>query len=242
MTAELNMTPQNLVHERIEIQHTLAFADWLAFNEGMKGCKVVLDIGANDGGMFNSFVSNGAQEVHAFEPVPSQFAKAAATFGHDRRWIGSMVGISDVPGSLESVNVYNAWTLLPQAHYQVGRALEFKDAPPFQVEFTTVDIYVKGSNVAPDFIKIDVDGYERRVLMGALATIAKYRPPMLFELSYLPSLIGDNCEALCKLIFELGYVVVTMDGKTVVRDWISLIERFPWRSSFDVMLFPKEKL
>jgi len=163
-------------------------------------------------------------------------------YGNDPRLIPSRIAMSDKPGRILGATVYNAWTILPKGDYRVDVANEFKDCPVFDFELTTVDTYCSLSNIKPDFLKIDVDGYELRVLKGAVNTIAQRRPPMLFELSFLPSLIGDNCEELCKFIFELGYVVVTMDCKVVVQNWLDLIERFPWRSSFDVMLMPKESI
>jgi methyltransferase, FkbM family len=241
------MTPNDLVQRRIEVQYELAIPTWIAFYEAMKGCKVVMDIGANVGGLFLSFIGNGATQVHAFEPVPIEYAKLVANFGKDSRLIPSMVAMSDVPGRVVGASIYNAWTLMPKGDhihngYKVDETVDFKDLPTFDFDLTTVDLYCSSSNIKPDFLKIDVDGYELRVLKGAVRTISERRPPILFELAFHPSLIGDNCEEMCKLIFDLGYVVVTMDYKTVVRDWLSLIERFPWRSSFDVMLMPKERV
>jgi FkbM family methyltransferase len=235
------VNPVNVTQRRIEAQFELAIAVWSAYHESIIGRKIVLDIGANVGGMFKSFIENGVRQVHAFEPVPSAYARMVADYGDDARLIPSMVGMSDKPGRITKANVYNTWTLLPEQPH-IDLATAFKGSPPFDFELTTVDLYCSASNVKPDFIKIDVDGYELRVLKGAVETLAKFRPPILFELSFLPSLIGDNCEELCKLIFELGYIVVTMDGKTKVCNWLDLIERFPWRSSFDVMLIPKERL
>jgi FkbM family methyltransferase len=232
------VSPSNLIHRRIESQFELAIPAWTAFNEAISGCKVVLDIGANDGGMFNSFIPHGVTEVHAFEPVPGEYAKMISTFGNDSRLIPNNLAVSDEVETIGSCRICNAWTIIP-TYIASG---EIKDIPPFECRFTTVDLYCSCNQVKPDFIKVDVDGYELRVLKGALHTLTIYRPPMLFELSFLPTLIGDNCEELCKHIFKLGYVAVTMDGKTVVRDWLSLIERFPWRSSFDVMLMPKERV
>lgn len=236
------MNPTNVTQRRIESQFELACPTWTAYTETIQGCNVVMDIGANIGGMFLSFIGNNVKEVHAFEPVPVAYDKMISNYGRDSRLVPSMTGMSDMPGRITGATVYNAWTLLPKGSCSIDVASEFKDEPTFDFELTTVDIYCSLSNIKPDFLKIDVDGYELRVLKGAVKTIAERRPPILFELSYLPSLIGDNCEELCKFIFDSGYVVVTMDCKVVVRNWLDLIERFPWRSSFDVMLMPKEKI
>lgn len=236
------MNPSNLQHREIESQYELRAVTWQASNEILPGCKTVLDIGANVGGLFLSFIHNGVEQVHAFEPVPQPFELMMQAYGKDPRLVANRIGVSDKPGRVKGARIYNAWTLLPEGEYEKSLACEYANAAPFDFDLTTIDIYVAANNLKIDFIKIDVDGYELRVLKGAKATLETFRPPMLFELSGLPSVIGDNCEEMCRYIFEIGYVVVTMDTKTVVRDWISLIERFPWRSSFDVMLMPKEKV
>lgn len=236
------MNPSNLIYREIESQYELRAVTWLASNEIIPGCKTVLDIGANVGGLFLSFIHNGVEHVHAFEPVPGPYDLMIQAYGKDPRLVPNRLGVSDKPGSVKGARIYNAWTLLPEGNYERGLACEYANATPFDFDLTTVDDYVAANKLKVDFIKIDVDGYELRVLKGAINTLTRFRPPILFELSYLPSLIGDNCEEMCKYIFQIGYVVVTMDGKTVVRDWMSLIERFPWRSSFDVMLMPKERV
>lgn len=236
------MNPVNCDYREIEVQFELRAVTWIALNEVLPGCKTVLDIGANCGGLFCSFIHNGVEKVHAFEPVPWPYELMIKAYGNDPRLVPNRIGLSDKPGSVKGARIYNAWTLLPEGNYRIGLALDHAECGAFDFDLTTVDLYVAEHNLKVDFIKIDVDGYELRVLKGAVNTLAKFRPPMLFELSFMPSLIGDNCEEMCKLIFELGYVVVTMDGKTVVRDWLTLIERLPWRSSFDVMLMPKERV
>jgi FkbM family methyltransferase len=188
--------------------------------------------------MYLGMLHNGVEQVHAFEPVPAMYDLMVKAYGNDSRLIANRLGVSDKKGSVKGARIYNAWTLLPEGT-RTDLSIDHANSEPFDFDLTTVDDYVVEKHLKVDLIKIDVDGYEFRVLKGAKYTLETYRPPMLFELSFLPTLIGDNCEEMCKYIFEIGYVVVTMDGKTVVRDWLSLIERFPWRSSFDVMLRPK---
>lgn len=229
-------------HEEIAIQKSLCVVSYEALITYMKGSKIAIDAGAHIGGFFLCFIHNGIRQVHAFEPVPIVFDKLLANYGNDSRLVPRRIGLSDQPGRIEGATVYNAWTLLPKTCGRTDITPEFRDTAPFDFEITTIDRYVQELNLAVDFIKLDVDGYEMRVLKGAKQTLASRRPSIYFELSFLPTLIGDNCEEMCKLIFDLGYYVVTMDGQRVVKDWMSLIERFPWRTSFDVMLIPKEKL
>ncbi len=233
---------KNVDHEEIAIQKALCVISFEALITYLKGSKIAIDAGANIGGFFLCFIHKGIEQVHAFEPVPLVFDKLLANYGNDSRLVPRRMGLSDQSGKVEGATVYNAWTLLPASCGRNDVIPDFKDVAPFDFYLTTIDKYVEEHQLAVDFIKLDVDGYEMRVLKGARQTLATRRPNIYFELSYLPSLIGDNCEEMCKLIFDLGYCVVTMDGQRVVRDWLTLIERFPWRTSLDVMLIPKEKL
>ena len=56
------------------------------------------------------------------------------------------------------------------------------------VLLTSIDALVETTG-SPEFIKIDVDGYEGKILAGATACIAKYRPFILLEL-HKDELIG----------------------------------------------------
>lgn len=64
-----------------------------------------------------------------------------------------------------------------------------------------------------DFIKIDVDGQEARVLRGARETLERFRPTLFFELT--PSVVeagGDTIEQLFGSLRALGYSIFDEKG------------------------------
>ncbi len=64
-----------------------------------------------------------------------------------------------------------------------------------------------------DFLKIDVDGHEARVLRGARDTLRRFRPPVFFELT--PSVVeegGDSVEELFGSLLALGYAISDEGG------------------------------
>jgi FkbM family methyltransferase len=81
---------------------------------------------------------------------------------------------------------------------------------------TTLDAYCARHDLAPDVIKIDVEGAELAVLEGGRDTIGRCRP--LIFLSVHPRqirLLGQTPELLMQLIESLGYVCRHVDGSPV---------------------------
>jgi FkbM family methyltransferase len=91
-----------------------------------------------------------------------------------------------------------------------------------QVAFRTLDTLLGGESRV-DFIKTDTDGYEHEVLRGAVVTIEKHHPTILFELA--PDHLrrtGCKPEALFEFLAEKGYRFTDMrdapvDPATVAR-------------------------
>lgn len=148
------------------------------------------------------------------------------------------MAVSDNTEPIKGVNVFSAWTLLPD-DTQWAKALEYADKPAFDCVCTTLDLeaYKYGP---PDFIKIDVDGYEYRVLRGGVETLGRSKPPILFEYSFLLEKIGDGLNNMSSLIYGLGYQAWSMDGKYCAKTERDFINCYPAHTSFDCMLIHPE--
>lgn len=80
------------------------------------------------------------------------------------------------------------------------------------VPMTSVDDYVAESGRVPDFIKVDVEGFELGVLEGARHTLQTRRPMLMVE-------VGSNATAeVFQLMRELGYAGYRPDGVLVRTD------------------------
>lgn len=75
-----------------------------------------------------------------------------------------------------------------------------------------------------DIIKADVEGWECRVLAGALCTLRRFRPRLVLE--YSPDmwrLAGDTLESLHRILGDLSYDVFGIneaDGSLIPADHI----------------------
>ncbi len=67
-----------------------------------------------------------------------------------------------------------------------------------------------------DLVKVDVDGWEAKVLRGAMETLNRFRPVLFFELT--PSGVeaaGDSVEGLFDSLLALGYTIADEAGSGI---------------------------
>lgn len=139
----------------------------------IKPDSIVLDIGANIGCYAYAF-SKIAKEVICFEPNKEAFDCL-------------MYNIGKIPG----VRCYDYAISDIEDHYEVivpndniGMAYIELTNNPYNEGTTTIDNFIENSNIEDlSFIKIDVEGFELRVLNGAEKTINKFNPVMVIEIN-----------------------------------------------------------
>jgi FkbM family methyltransferase len=141
---------------------------------------VYFDIGANIG---NYTVYAGkchpGLRIFAFEPEPCSFIQLSKNIIlNDLSAVALLMPLSD---RAEPNMLYMKYSFLGgagQAHHQFGRTVdqegeEFRPRHFFGIHSCTVDLLVRERIVPPpNFIKIDVDGIEGKVLGGMRSTLA----------------------------------------------------------------------
>jgi len=167
--------------------------------------KVIIDAGSNIG-IFSIYAAKlGARRVYAFEPVTETYEQLRRTIELNKvtdavvpinKALGDKNEIRDIEYSLTSIG---AASLI----YDNG----VKSAHAQAVEITTIDDFMKDRGEV-NFIKIDVEGYEERVLLGALKTMRKYKPIISFSAYHkpddknrLPEIVKQiRSDYMCKLL------------------------------------------
>jgi len=89
--------------------------------------------------------------------------------------------------------------------------LKFKDKETIIVKTKTLDSF---NLPKVDFMKIDVEGYEAKVLSGAKETITKWKPKIYIEIW------KKNVNDISKILDEMGYSVTKMSG----QNYLALIK------------------
>jgi FkbM family methyltransferase len=144
-------------------------------------------------------------QVIAIEPAPRAGARLRRNLA-----LNDSMNVAIVVAALGDHDVETAELRLQSSYPLSGRGA----AEPVRVRIARLDSLVLEQGVSRvDLIKIDVDGQEAKVLRGALETLRRFRPPVLFELT--PSVVeagGDSIEELFGLLLDLGYSIVDEAG------------------------------
>lgn len=154
----------------------------------LKGVGVVWDIGACIGDHTRQYLNWGMQVV-AIEPHPVSFACLAHNCP-DAMCLN--FAASDVEGTVNLASEANigASRIHPSGEWTVpAHALD--DYPGLPV---------------PGFVKIDVEGFEPRVITGMAGTITRHRPIIFMEANRgLLEANGYSLDALQEWVMKLGY-------------------------------------
>lgn len=119
---------------------------------------VVLDCGANVGTFTRTALNHGARLVVAFEPAPENIESYRRNFQE-------------------------------QIHTAADSFVMLKDGTPgVQAPLTTIDEEVARLKLdRVDYMKLDIEGAERKALEGARATLRKFRPRMSIATEHFPT-------------------------------------------------------
>lgn len=180
---------------------------------------VFFDIGANMGYYSLKLAKEiGPRfEAHAFEPFPATFERLERNIslnGYRGNINAHRVGLSDVAGVA-------GFDVTPKNSGAVSltEAAAGVDTTPT----ITLDEFCEREGMLPDLVKVDVEGFEARVLRGGRKALSEYRPPMVME--FMPPNLrakGSSPEEVRDLLESFGYRLLEID-----RDRLAPLARLP---------------
>lgn len=166
---------------------------------------VFYDIGANTGYYGILAASRGAYS-YFFEPVTEHtdtLSQSIALNHFEGRTSVISIALSDTVGEVPI-------TLSGSGSSVVPSFLHDEALPKRTIKTDTLDRMVKNGLKPPSFIKIDVEGHELNVLLGAEMTIRKHLPVLFIELvSSMKerNFTNKNYEPTLRLLSSWGYKV-----------------------------------
>jgi FkbM family methyltransferase len=177
------------------------------FERLLKPGDTVIDVGANIGYftlLSAARVGRGGR-VFAIEPHPLNFALLEATLRRNalgqvqalRIGLGDQVGEGEVSMPDQEKYPNRTATMLPGS-----------GDPPFKVPLSTLDALIEQWAIERvDLLKIDVDGYESKIVAGALKALESGRVRnVIIELNdYWLARSGESRATLCARLRALGF-------------------------------------
>ena len=169
--------------------------------------KSLFDVGANVG--FTALVAglSGVERMLLIDPNPIALSRAATTLIYNNlaghcSFVTAFV--SDRPG--ETIPFYTIGAGAAGSMYRGHAQTAAASGSVVQVPTTTIDKLVEEQGWVPDFIKIDVEGAEVKVLTGARQTAHTLRPWFMVEMHSPPELpMLENATLVLDWCRENGY-------------------------------------
>ena len=142
---------------------------------------VFVDVGANTG-LHSLYMSKRVAQVHAFDPYPPVVAKMRYNVEHNglRNVIIHEVGLGNRAARLPFVQP-------PDSNQGTGsfvtEVTRDREEPDLELEIVVGDDYFAGHGIdRVDIMKVDVEGFEKPVLLGLRKTLNQSRPVIVFEI------------------------------------------------------------
>lgn len=195
--------------EHIELQ---LLRDFLRPIRALCSESIALDIGANIGN-HALFLSKLFFEVHAFEPNPLtyQLLKINAAFA-----------TNVIPHDHGLGNIAGTYPLSFTATNAGGSSIIANAAPQDRMtEDVKIEVLDDCFNTEKEIklIKIDTEGFETNILIGAIQTIMRHRPLILFE-QHINQFSAGSTPAI-DILQKHAYVICWLERKNVGNSTLS---------------------
>jgi FkbM family methyltransferase len=177
-------------------------------------CDLLIDVGANTGQFAERMRAFGySKRMISFEPSSDAFNVLSGRAAKDHNWEARQTALGSEPGQAElnlSANSKSSSILaIEQRHVIAGPNSAVVGREPVTV--STLDVQLEGASYSRAFLKLDVQGYELEVLLGATKTIDR-TTAVQCELSVAPLYDGQpDYLALIGLFRERGFTLVQLE-------------------------------
>ncbi len=206
---------------------------------------VIFDVGANVGIMSLNFAKQAPKgKVYAFEPThyATEKLKRNLELNHEIAKIIQPVQsfISCEGMAQHEIKAFSSWKINKEVGSDQHPVHGGKAMPTEGVPTTTIDEFVKVQQIDRlDFIKIDTDGHEFDVLLGAKMTIEKFRPQIIFEVGqYVMEERGIIFKDYEGFFSELNYDLSNAANNKAIA--VSNFNKMvPKKGTIDVLALPK---
>jgi FkbM family methyltransferase len=192
-------TSQNVSHAHISGEYEREIQD--VIHRHVQAGYVCYDLGASIG-YLTLLMAVKARQVFAFEPSPAAAAEIRRQV--DVNEFGNVTLVATpVTDSVREVRF-----CITDRAYGSGISDTETRWPVLRLESTTLDLF-GDSHDPPDFVKIDVEGEETRVLRGAQRLLSEQRPTICCEVHSM-----ETAREVADILMHHGYRLATPSGSS----------------------------
>jgi FkbM family methyltransferase len=176
------------------------------FVKTIKKNKIVFDIGANVGfyTLLSSELVSSSGSVIAFEPLPENIV-----------YLKEHVKLN----CMKNVRIFEAAVSNHDGrdYFKSGKSRavgHLASEGNMVVDVNSLDGFIKRNRLAPpDYLKIDVEGNEMNVLLGAKELLCDHKPGIFLDIHGI-----ENDRLCCNLLKSMGYKLLLIDKKNKVKE------------------------
>ncbi len=167
---------------------------------------ITIDVGANIGihTLEQARIVGNTGTVYSFEPHPVIYEKLKKNIKlNHMHWVEAFpIALSDQSGNAQLFGFDNA----NQGTSSLENKMSSSKANPLTIQTQTLDSFVTEQKInALHLLKVDIEGHELKFFLGALKTIAQFKPIIVFEDSE-KNIIGRK-NIITKLLQKLSYTM-----------------------------------
>ena len=219
-------------HQHGKIHEPGMIATLVVLAQSHPEIRTVLDIGALYG--YVALVTRSLftqAEVHAFEVNPRSYNALVKNIDANRYAFGDSIRAHHCALSDESVMQVPAEIHGMRFAYQTNAGQVPAKGPNDRVDVITLDKFCSEYSLSPDLIKLDVEGYQAKIVPGALDVISRTRPILLMEFDG-PGCVnsfGVTNREVIRPLMEDGYKLIwgrhrASDTAFSVLEWSALTD------------------
>jgi FkbM family methyltransferase len=229
-------------HEKGDVHEPGLIAALLAIQKVQPSIQTIFDIGALYG--YFSLISRSLfakSSVHAFEVNPNSYNALRNNIAANKRGIRSRItahhcALSDAT-SMQSQLRVRQFKVEP-----VTEQSSQGEKSVYNIDVWALDDFCRSKKLSPDIVKLDVEGFQAKIIPGAMEVIKAARPIVLLEFDGKESVnnFGITDKAVIKPLIDQGYRLVwgrhrIKDTTFRVIDWEELAARHE-RNSLGILV------
>lgn len=210
--------------------------------KNIKPDDIFLDIGTHHG-FYTLLVHRLLKEcgtIHSFEPTKLHFNILKKNIKNKNNIHINKLALYSKEGNLQFYEHGRGSSTIDKNFFNQTNNFKHEKFNEIKVKRTTLDQYCERLNIKPTFLKIDVEGAEFDVLLGAQQTLKKYSPTIAMEVWRSPLDYSNHIKAINFLI-KNNYkpFKINSDGSTHLINQIIPNNNVPSNMTQDNFVFKK---